>query len=416
MTAVGSPPGPAATRPAGSVVLPLLALAVGGFGIGLTEFIASGLLPQIAHDLLRPQYDRSNSAGVAEAGWIVSTYAAGVVVGAPLIALLTARVPRKRLVLRLLVLFVVGTLASAAAPSFPLLLAARFLAGLPHGAYFGAAGMLASSIMGPGRQARGFAIVLSGLTVANVVGVPLITSLGQATSWRLAYVAIAAVFALAFAAVLLLVPSSSVRQTGSPREELGVLASGRVWMVVVMISIGMAGFFAADSYIAPVTTHLARLSSGTIPWVLVAVGLGMTAGNALGGWVGDRNVNRSLLLGFPCFAATLVLFALTAGTAPGLFTAAFLMGAATVFLAPPLQALLIAAAPNANLMGAAINQSSMNIANSLGAAVGALVIGNGLGYRAPAWVGAAMVGVGWLLALLILRPALDFAIAPQYSG
>jgi MFS transporter, DHA1 family, inner membrane transport protein len=391
--------------PARSVLLPLLALALGGFGIGLTEFIASGLLPQVAHDLLRQQYDRSNSAGVAEAGWIVSTYAAGVVVGAPLIALCTARVPRRQLVLGLLVVFVVGTLASAAAPSFPLLLAARFVAGLPHGAYFGAAGMLASSIMGPGRQARGFAIVLGGLTFANVVGVPLITSLGQATSWRLAYVAIAVVFALAFLAVLLLVPPSSVRQMGSPREELGVLAQGRVWIVVVMISIGLAGFFAVDSYIAPVTTHLAHLSSGTVPWVLVAVGLGMTTGNALGGWLSDSNVSRSLLLGFPCFAATLVLFALTAGTAPGLFAAAFLVGASTVFLAPPLQALLITTAPNANLMGAAINQSSMNIANSLGAAVGALVIGHGLGYRASAWVGAAMALVAWLLALLILRPA-----------
>ncbi len=390
---------------AGSVLLPLLALALGGFGIGLTEFIASGLLPQIAHDLLRQQYDRSNSAGIAEAGWIVTTYAAGVVVGAPLIALCTARVPRKQLVLGLFVLFVLGTLASAAAPSFPLLLAARFVAGLPHGAYFGAAGMLASSIMGPGRQARGFAIVLGGLTFANVVGVPLITSLGQATSWRMAYVAIAVVFALAFLAVLLVVPFSPISQVGSPRKELSVLASGRVWMVVVMISIGLAGFFAVDSYIAPVTTHLAHLPSGTVPWVLVAVGLGMTTGNALGGWLSDHNISRSLLLGFPCFVATLALFALTAGTSPGLFAGAFLISASTVFLAPPLQALLITAAPTANLMGAAINQSSMNIANSLGAAVGALVIGHGLGYRASAWVGAAMALVGWLIALLILRPA-----------
>ncbi len=392
--------------------MPLLALALGGFGIGLTEFIPSGLLPQIAHDLLRQQYERSSSAAVAEAGWIVSTYAAGVVVGAPMVALCTARVPRKRLVLGLFVLFVVGTLASAAAPSFPLLLAARFVAGLPHGAYFGAAGMLASSLMGPGRQARGFAIVLGGLTFANVVGVPLITSLGQATSWRTAYAAIAVVFALAFLAVLLLVPSSSVRQEGSPREELSVLASGRVWMVVAMISIGLAGFFAVDSYIAPVTTHLARLSSGTVPWVLVAVGLGMTTGNALGGWLSDHDVRRSLLIGFPCFVATLVLFALTAGTATGLFAGAFLVGASTVFLAPPLQALLITAAPNANLMGAAINQSAMNIANSLGAAAGALVIGHGLGYRAPAWVAAAMALTGWLLALLILRPARTRRMGP----
>jgi DHA1 family inner membrane transport protein len=384
--------------------LPLLALALGGFGIGLTEFIASGLLPQIAHGLLRQQYDRSSSAGIAQAGWIISAYAAGVVVGAPLVALCTARVPRKRLVLGLLVLFVVGTVASAAAPSFPLLLAARFVAGLPHGAYFGAAGMLAASMMGSGRQARGFAVVLGGLTVANVVGLPLITRLGQATSWRMSYLAIAAVFALSFLAVLLLVPASPVRHSGSPRDELRSLASGRVWMIVVMISVGFAGFFAVDSYIAPVTTHLAHLSSGTVPWVLLSIGLGMTAGNALGGWLSDRNVTRSLLIGFPVLIATLVLFALTAGTAPGLLAGAFLASAAAIFLGPTLQALLIGVVPDASLMGAAINQSATNIANSLGAAMGALVIGGGLGYRAPSLVGAAMGLVGWVLAVILLRP------------
>lgn len=395
---------PQSPRSFRSVLLPLLALAVGGFGIGLTEFIASGLLPQIAHDLLRRQYDRSDSAAIAQAGEIITTYAAGVVAGAPLVALFTARVSRKKLVLVLLVLFVVGTLASAAAPSFPLLLAARFIAGLPHGAYFGVAGMLASSIMGSGRQARGFAVVLGGLTVANVVGLPLITRLGQATNWRVAYLAIAAVFALSFLAAALFVPASAVRPGGSPRNELSALASRRVWMVVVMVSIGFAGFFAVDSYIAPVTTHLAHLSSGTVPWVILAVGLGMTAGNALGGWLSDRNVTRSLLLGFPVFIATLVLFALTAGTAPGLFAGAFLTSASALFLGPALQSLLINAVPNARLMGAAINQSASNIANSLGAAVGALVIGHGLGYRAPTWAGAAMGLVGWVLAMLILRP------------
>lgn len=394
---------PARPHP-GNVLLPLLALALGGFGIGLTEFAASGLLPQIAHDLLRQQYDRSSSVGVAQAGWIITAYAAGVVVGAPLVALCTARVPRKQLVLGLLVLFVVGTLASAAAPSFPLLLAARFIAGLPHGAYFGAAGMLASSIIGSGRQARGFAIVLGGLTTANVVGLPLITHLGQATSWRMAYLAIAFVFALSFLAVLLLVPASVVRQGGSPRGELSALGSGRVWMAVAMGAIGFAGFFALDSYIAPVTTHLTRLSSGTVPWVLTAVGLGMTAGNALGGWFSDHNVNRSVLIGFPVFIASLVLFALTASTTPGLFIGAFLASAAALFLCPPFQALLITAAPNAKLMAAAVNQSAMNIANSLGAAVGALVIGHGLGYRVPSLAGAAMGFVGWMVALLALRP------------
>ncbi|GAA0805485.1 MFS transporter [Spirilliplanes yamanashiensis] len=376
----------------------LAALALGGFAVGLTEFVAMGLLPEIARGLLPAEHARSAPDAVAHAGWTITAYALGVVAGAPTIAALTARVPRRLLVLGLLGLFVAGTAASAAAPTFELALAARFLAGLPHGAYFGAAGMVAATILGPGSQARGFALVLSGLTAANVVGVPLVTLLGQHAGWRVAYAAITVMFALTLAASVRTVPEIPVAAGASPRAELRAFRSGQVWLVAGVAAIGFAGFFAVTSYIAPVTTDVAGLGPAAVPWVLGAVGLGMTAGNALGGWAADRDLRRSMLGGFAAVLASILAFALVAHLPAGLFAGAFLVGAASLFLGPALQARLIAVAPGAQLMGAAVNQSAMNIANSLGAALGGVVIARGHGYLSPAWAGLVLAAAGLGLA------------------
>ncbi|MFE6483083.1 MFS transporter [Streptomyces sp. NPDC057757] len=382
----------------------LLALALGAVAIGLTEFVPAGLLPQIAHGLLGAEYADSHSRAEAHAGWMITAYALGVVVGAPLIAALTARTPRKRLVVGLLVLFVLGTLASALAPTFGLLLAARFVAGVPHGAYFGAAGLLAASLLGPGKEGRGFAAVLSGLTVANMAGVPLITGLGQAAGWRAAYLTIAAVFLLALLAVAFTAPEVKAAG-GSPAAELRALARPQVWLVAATASIGIAGFFAVHTFIAPITTTLAGLPAGAVVWVLAVAGAGMTVGNILGGWYADRSLHQAILLGLTGMIVAGAFVALAAGTVAGLFIGAFVLGATTFFLGPPLQARLMAVAPGSQLMGAAVNQSAMNLANSLGATLGGTVIAAGLSYRAPAWTGAALGAVG--LALAITSFALD---------
>ncbi|MDG4780925.1 MFS transporter [Micromonospora sp. WMMD961] len=384
----------------GRRVAALVALALGGVAIGLTEFVAMGLLPDIARGLLPGEYARSSSDAVARAGWMITAYALGVVVGAPLIAALSARLPRKKLVLGLLALFAVGTVASAIAPTFDLVLVARFAAALPHGAYFGAAGLLAATLMGPGNEARGFAIVLSGLTVSNVVGVPLITRLGQAAGWRVAYLIIAGVFVLTLLAVLAVVPEVAAAVDGSPAAELRALRTSQVWLVAATGAVGFAGFFAVDTYIAPVTTDVAGLSAATVPWVLVAVGLGMTVGNALGGWLADRDLQRSMVIGFVAMIVSIATFSLVASTAVGLFVGAFLVGATSLYLGPVLQARLITVAPGAQLMGAALNQSAMNIANSLGAALGSVAIAAGLGYLAPAWVGVLLAVVGLTLGVV----------------
>jgi DHA1 family inner membrane transport protein len=377
----------------------LAALAMGGFAVGLTEFVAMGLLPEIAAGLLPVEYARSTSEAIGHAGWTITAYALGVVVGAPTIAALSARLPRTRLVLGLLVLFVAGTVASALAPTFESVLVARFVAGLPHGAYFGAAGLLAATILGPGNQAKGFATVIGGLTAANVVGVPLITLLGQNTGWRIAYLAIAAMFALTLAAVWATVPFVAAAADGSPRAELRAFRSPTVWLVAAVAAIGFSGFFAVNSYIAPITTEVTGLSPGAVPWVLVFIGLGMTVGNAVGGWAADRNLRRTVLIGLVDLVAAVGVFGLIAQSRPGLFVGAFLIGATSLFLGPALQAWLIAVAPGAQLMGAAINQSAMNIANSVGAALGGLVIARGFGYLAPSWVGVGLGVAGLTLAV-----------------
>ncbi|MEV1158742.1 MFS transporter [Micromonospora chokoriensis] len=384
----------------GRRVAALVALALGGVAIGLTEFVAMGLLPDIARGLLPQEYDRSTSDAVAKAGWMITAYALGVVVGAPLIAVLSARLPRRKLVLGLLALFAVGTVASAVAPTFDLVMVARFAAALPHGAYFGAAGLLAATLMGPGNEARGFAIVLSGLTVSNVVGVPLITRLGQAAGWRVAYLVIAGVFVLTLLAVLAVVPEVAAAVDGSPAAELRALRTSQVWLVAATGAIGFAGFFAVYTYIAPVTTDVAGLSAATVPWALVAVGLGMTVGNALGGWLADRDLQRSMIIGFVAMIVSITTFSLVASSRVGLFVGVFLVGATSLYLGPVLQARLITVAPGAQLMGAALNQSAMNIANSLGAALGSVAIAAGLGYLAPAWVGVALAIVGLALGVV----------------
>ncbi|WCN84045.1 MFS transporter [Micromonospora sp. LH3U1] len=384
----------------GRRVAALVALALGGVAIGLTEFVAMGLLPDIARGLLPQEYAQSSSGAVARAGWMITAYALGVVVGAPLIAALSARLPRKKLVLGLLALFAVGTVASAIAPTFDLVLVARFAAALPHGAYFGAAGLLAATLMGPGNEARGFATVLSGLTVSNVVGVPLITRLGQTAGWRVAYLVIAGVFLLTLLAVLAVVPEVAAAVDGSPAAELKALRTPQVWLVAATGAVGFAGFFAVNTYIAPVTTDVAGLSATMVPWALVAVGLGMTVGNALGGWFADRDLQRSMVIGFVAMTVSIAVFSLVASTSVGLFVGAFLVGATSLYLGPVLQARLITVAPGAQMMGAALNQSAMNIANSLGAALGSVAIAAGLGYLAPARVGIALAIVGLALGMV----------------
>ncbi|BEL02595.1 MFS transporter [Actinoplanes sichuanensis] len=383
----------------------LLALSLGGFGLGLTEFSAMGLLPEMARDLLPAEYAVAPADAVAEAGWMITIYALGVVAGAPTIAALTARLPRKKLVLGLLGLFLVGTVLSVAAPTFELVLAGRFVGALAHGAYFGAAAILAGRILGPGNQGKGFAIVLGGLTASNLLGVPLITSLGQGHGWRTAYLVVSLVFALSLLAVLATVPTVAAAPGGSPRAELRAFRSPRVWLASAVVAVGTAGFFAVTSYIAPLTTQVTGLPDSAVPYVMALMGLGMTVGIAVGGAAADRDLRKTVRYGFVAVVAAVVVFGFAAAHPAALFPAAFLVGVTSAFIGPALQSHLIESAPGTQLMGAAVNQSAANVANSLGAALGGAAIAAGWGYVSPVWIGAVLAAAGLLLAVRSLRPA-----------
>jgi DHA1 family inner membrane transport protein len=380
--------------------LALLALALGGFGIGSTEFVAMGLLPNIAHDLLPQLYAASPTDANAQAGWIISAYALGVVVGAPTIAAFAARWPRKKLLLWLLVAFTVGTVASALAPTFPLVMLARFVSALPHGAYFGIASLVAASLMGPGKRGRGVAFVLSGLTIANVIGVPTITWIGQHSGWRIAYLVVAAIFALTFAAVAFLVPLQAGNSKATVRNELRAFTRLQVWLALLIGAVGFGGFFAVYTYIAPIVTTVTGMPESTVPLVLILAGLGMTIGNIIGGRAADHSVPRSMLFFFVVLLAGLAALWLTAPTIVGLLVSVFVVSGACSALSPTIQTRLMDVAHDSQSIAAALNHSALNIANASGAFLGGLTIAAGLGYLSPIVVGGLLAVGGIVLALV----------------
>ncbi len=388
-----------ATLSPARIRLALLALALGGFGIGLTEFVAMGLLPNIAADLLPQLWAVSPEKANAQAGWLVSAYALGVVVGAPTIAALAARFPRKQVLLVCMGVFTLGTVASAVLPTFGLVLVARFVAALPHGAYFGIAALVAASLMGPGKRGRGVALVLSGLTIANVIGVPAITFLGQQAGWRVAFLAVAAVFALAFTAVLLVVPLQGGDPKATMRRELTVFRRPQVWLTLLVGSLGFGGFFAVYTFISPIATVITGIDVSLVPLVLVSTGIGMTIGNFIGGRAADHHVLGTLFVCFGVFVVALVGFALTAETVFGLFFFSALVGGAASALSPAIQTRLMDVAGNSQSIAAAINHSALNLGNTLGAYLGGVVIAAGLGYLSPTWVGLLLCVPGIALAV-----------------
>ncbi|WP_144717375.1 MFS transporter [Agrococcus jejuensis] len=380
-------------------VLALFALALGGFGIGTTEFASMGLLPLIGDDLV-PGFAANPERGIQTAGWLISAYALGVVVGAPAIAVLAARMSQTRLVLILAAAFTIANLSSALMPTFELTMLSRFVSGLPHGAYFGVASLLAARIMGPGRQGAGVALALSGLTVANVIGVPLGTYLGQTAGWRWSYVAIAGIFALTLLLAFRTLPTVAGNPERNPLRELSALRDGRLWLMLAVGAVGFGGFFAIYSYIAETVTRVAVLSESTVPWVLATLGIGMTIGNILGGVLGDKALVPTMLGGFLAVIPVMGLYSVLGGEPVALFVLAFLIGLSTSMLIPSIQSRIIQIAGEAELLGAAMNHAAFNVGNALGAAVGGAVIGAGLGYLAPGWVGVLLATAGMGLAVV----------------
>lgn len=391
------------TESRGAAKWALLSLAIGSFGIGMTEFVIMGLLPDIASDLLPSLWASSQEDALSQAGWLVSLYALGVVVGAPTIAGFAARFPRHRVMIVLALALTVFNALTVVLPTFELVGVSRFLAGLPHGAYFGIGALVAAEVMGPGNRAKGVAFILTGLTVANVVGVPLGTFLGQQFGWRAAFAVVALVFAAATVCIALLVPEHPGTPGRTMRQELGVFRIGQVWFTLGVGAIGFGGFFAVYSYIAPLVTEVSGSPEWVVPIILVLMGLGMTAGNLVGGHLADIDLRRTLLIGLGAMA---VVFAVLALVSPWIILLALLVlvvGFVSSVLSPTIQTRLMDVAGDNQSIAAAMNHSALNIGNSLGAFLGGAVIAAGWGYTAPSWTGAALAVAGLLIALLSYR-------------
>ncbi len=378
----------------------LLSLAIGAFGIGMTEFVSMGLLPGIAEDLLPMQYQASPEDAIGQAGILISLYALGVVIGAPTIAAFVARFPRRTVIVWLVVALLVFNALTFILPTFGTVAVSRFLAGLPHGAYFGMAAVVAASLYGPERRGRAIAIVMSGLSVANLIGVPAGTLLGQHMGWRAAYGIVAIVFALALVLIRISVPQQQGDADSTFRRELGIFRIGQVWFTLAIAGIGFGAFFAVYSYIATMVTEVAGAQEWVVPATLVAVGAGMVIGNFAGGALGDKSVRGTLLYGLVVLFAAGLAVGLVAENIGLLIGALFVFALTSATAVPAVQLRLFDVAQNYLAIASSLNHSALNIGNSLGAALGGAVIAAGWGYVAPAWVAAALAAIGVVIALI----------------
>ena len=363
------------------VTLALIALALGGFAIGTTEFVTMGLLPEIANGI---------GQNIPTTGHIISAYALGVVVGAPVIVSIGAHLPKRELAIGLVLAIGLGNAVTALASGYWPVMIARFVAGLPHGAYFGVASLIAASLVTQEFRGRAVSSVMLGLSVATVVGVPATTLLGQHFGWRSAYWMVLGITILTAVSIWLFVPHSAGNHEASVRKELSALKRPQVLFAVATGMIGFGGIFAMYSYIAPTVTHVTQLPS-TFIWVFLFVfGLGSVIGTGLAGRLADWDVQKSVLGGFIAMAVVLILFVVAAPYVVPALVMVFLVGAVGSVIAICLQIRLMHAAGDAQMLGAALNHSALNIANGLGALLGSIVIDAGYGYRAPSVVGVGL--------------------------
>lgn len=373
------------------VALVVFALVLGGFGIGVTEFVTMGLLPQIAEGV---------GVDIPTAGHVISAYAVGVVVGAPLISLGAARLPRRGVLVALMLVFALGNALTALAPGYGTLVAARVLAGLPHGAFFGLAALVAVALAPPGRGGRAVGTVMLGLPVAMVAGVPLGTWAGQALGWQVVYWAVAAVGLLTAVLVRVWVPVFPGDRRQSFRTELRAFCDLQFWLTLLVGAVGFGGMFAMYSYIAPLVEQVTGLDRSWVPVFLLVHGAFSVLGTWLGGRLGDWSVLRTLLLmGLLSAGSLLALWQTSRWPVPALVTLAVVAVSGSAWVIA-LQLRLMSVAGPARTLGAAMNHSSLNVANALGAYLGGLVIAAGHGLRAPSLVGAAL-SVGGLAILAV---------------
>jgi DHA1 family inner membrane transport protein len=370
--------------------LALLALAVGAFGVGTTEFVMMGLLPNVADDL---------HISIPTAGHLVSAYALGVVIGAPLLAAITARMPRRTVLIGLMVLFLLGNALSALAPGYGWLLAARFLSGLPHGAFFGVGAVVATNLVAPERKARSVSLMFMGLTVANIAGVPVATLMGQHLGWRATFLGVSAIGVAAIASLFLLIPHDHTHApAGGLRGELAALRSLPVWLALGTTVAGFGALFSAYSYVTPMLTQAAGYADESVTLLLALFGVGATIGNLIGGRLADHSLRGTLFGGLASLALVLSLFPLLMNAEWSAALAVTLLGTAAFITGSPLQLMVMEKASEAPSLASSANQAAFNLANAGGAWIGGLTLAAGLGVTSPAMAGAGLAVLGLAVA------------------
>ncbi|MBT2382804.1 MFS transporter [Streptomyces sp. ISL-11] len=371
--------------------LALLALAIGAFGIGTTEFVTSGLLPEVAEEF---------GVSIPTAGLLTTGYALGVVVGAPMLAIVGSRVPRKRMLMALMGLFVAGNALSAVAPIFGVMLAGRIVASLAHGAFFGIGAIVAAGLVAPHKKAGAIAMMFTGLTVANVVGVPLGTLVGQNLGWRVTFFIIAGLGVLAILGITALVPPQPLPERSPIRGELAAFRNPQVLLAMGMTVLGFGGVFTMSTYVTPMMTEVTGFAPSSVTWLLVLFGLGMVAGNLVGGRYADRALMPMLYVSLSALAIVLALLPLTAHNKIAAAVTIPLIGAFGFASVPPLQKRVLDQTADAPTLASAVNIGAFNLGNAMAAWLGGLVISAGFSYTAPNWVGALMAASALVLALV----------------
>lgn len=373
----------------------ILPLTLGGLGIGITEFVMMGLLPDIATYF---------NVSIPDAGYLISAYALGVVIGAPALVLIAGKYPPKKILIALMILFTVFNAFSAFAPNFITLVISRLLSGLPHGAFFGVGSVVASRIAEKGKAAKTVSLMFAGLTIANVFGVPLGTFISHHFSWRLSFAIVVLVGLVTLWSLKAWLPALQATANRDLKKELSFFKKRAAWIIIFMISIGTGGLFAWISYISPLMTKVAFFSEGQVTYILTLAGLGMMAGNFAGGYLADKfspaKASAALLM---LMVFTLIIVHYTSFNQPMALVMTFITGAVSFALAAPIQMLMINSAKGSEMLGASASQASFNIGNALGAFFGGLPLRMGFDYTSPAIVGAIMALIGAAFAFWLIR-------------
>jgi DHA1 family inner membrane transport protein len=370
--------------------LPLLALAVAAFGIGTTEFVIMGLLPNVARDL---------DVSIPAAGMLVSGYALGVTIGAPILAIATARMPRKKALMNLIGVFIVGNLLCAIAPGYAVLMAARVVTAFCHGAFFGIGSVVAAGLVAPNRRAQAIALMFTGLTLANVLGVPLGTALGQALGWRATFWAVTGIGVLAAAALAVCLPAKIEMQETSLVREFSVLKDPQVLMVLGISTLASASLFSVFTYITPILEDVTGFTPHSVTLVLLLFGLGLTVGSTLGGKLADWRLIPSLLAFLFAIGVVLTIFAGTMHSAIPAMATIFFWGILAFAIVPPLQMLIVDRASHAPNLASTLNQGAFNLGNATGAWLGGMAIGAGAPLTSLPWLGVSMAAASLTLTV-----------------